>query len=155
MDKDAENDIKLQQYKQRLMLHSYQQQLSNARRLARHKVRMRIAEGLNPDDPDPSFRHRQFASKVAQELYDSLLFYPLENPIMEEIRDELSQILKKQVEFTYPPGGTLRIYVRENGQARALTSEEQQSARDILLRLTQKNVREKMPASAIGISTGT
>lgn len=137
----------------RLMLHSYEQQLLTARRLARYKVRMRLAEGLEPDDPDPAPRRQAFSNQISQELYDSLLFYPSSNPIVDEIRGELSQALGKNIEFTYPPGGTLRMAVRENGGLRHLNAEEQQVARLLLRRLTRDKVDKGLFENHAGINT--
>lgn len=125
---------------QRMALHFYEQQLLTARRLARHKVRMRLAEGLGPDDPDPAPKRQAFSSAISQELYDSLLFYPSPNPIVEEIRTKLSALLGKQVEFTYPPGSTLKLAVREDGKLRHLTAEEQAQARILLRRITKDKI---------------
>ena len=55
----------------RIMLQGYEQQLLAARRLARFRVRRRLAEGLEPQDPDPSVKRRAYVEKVAQELFDS------------------------------------------------------------------------------------
>lgn len=139
--------------RRRLMLHSYEQQLLTARRLAKHKVRMRLAEGLEPDDPDPAPRRMAFSSRISQELYDSLLFYPNANPVVEEIREELSQELGRRIEFTYPPGGTLRLAVRDENGLRHLNTEEQTRARLILRRLTQDKVTKGLVEVHDGIRT--
>ncbi len=44
----------------RIMLQCYEQQLLAARRLARFRVKRRLAEGLKPQDPDPSVNRRAF-----------------------------------------------------------------------------------------------
>lgn len=149
----SKKEYKLEQYNHRIMLQTYEQNLINARRLARYKVRKRLEAGLSPDDPDPSQKRRVFATKIAQELYDSLLFYPESNPVVEEIRQELSEALGKRVEFTYPPGGTLRIAVREKTGLRHLDDEEQRSARETLRRITDAKVDESMIENHAGINT--
>ena len=63
----------------RIMLQGYEQQLLAARRLARFRVRRRLAEGLEPQDPDPSVKRRAYVEKVAQELFDSLIFTGSDN----------------------------------------------------------------------------
>ena len=73
----------------RIMLQGYEQQLLAARRLARFRVRRRLAEGLEPQDPDPSVKRRAYVEKVAQELFDSLIFTGSDNPVVEEIRREM------------------------------------------------------------------
>lgn len=148
-----EKQYSLDQYYHRIMLHTYEQNLHNARRLARYKVRMRLAEGLEPDDPDPAQKRRHFAHQIAQELYDSLLFYPGSNPVVDEIREELGQALGKKVEFTYPPGGTMRIAVREEGGLRHLEPEEQAIARETLKRITDARVDKGLLTIHTGINT--
>lgn len=141
------------QAKLKNVLNSYERQIINARKLARYKVRMRLAQGLEPDDPDPLPKRREFATKIAQELYDSLLFYPDANPVVEEIRKELSEALGQKVEFTYPPGGTLRIAVREKTGLRHLDAEEQAQARETLRRITNNKVDQGLIENHASIKT--
>ena len=111
----------------RVMLQGYEQQLLAARRLARFRVRRRLAEGESPEDPDPAIKRREFVQKVARELHDMLIYTGSENPIMEEIRSELSRSLGYEVRFTYPPGEKLRIVrVMPNGTI-TLTEKENQN----------------------------
>lgn len=143
-----------QQSRLRAMLNSYEQQLINARRLAKAKVRKRIAEGLDPDDPDPAPKRATNAIQIAEALYMELLFYPDAHPaIVEEIREELSQALGRRVEFTYPAGGTMRIAVRDENGLRHLEKEEQEQARDILRRITGTKVSEGLFENRTGINT--
>lgn len=146
-----EDELKLDQYNQPKMLQSYRQNLLNARRIARYKIRMRLAEGLEPGDPDPGHKRRQFATQIAQELYDNLLFYPDSNPVVEEIRRELSEVLGKKVEFTYPPGSMLRIAVRENGALRPLDEAEQIKARETLKKVTDAQVDKGLVKHTPGV----
>lgn len=128
----------------RIMLQSYQQQLMTARMLARHRVKMRLREGLEVEDPDPTPKRQAFVSQIAQELFDSLMFYPNANPVVDEIRDELSTALGKKVEFTYPPGDKLRMVVREADGLRPLTDDEQNKALHALKQITGQKVDNKM-----------
>lgn len=128
----------------RKVLKSYEQQLMMARRLARLKVKMRLAEGLMPEDPDPSIRRQGFVKAVARELFDSMIFTGNENPVVEEIRRELSRALKKEVEFAYPAGGRLCIVAREATGPRSLTASEQLVARGILENITSDKVEKSM-----------
>lgn len=146
-------DLRLDQYNQPKMLQSYRQNLLNARRIARYKIRMRLAQGLEPNDPDPAHKRRQFATQIAQELYDSLLFYPESNPVVEEIRKELSEALGRNIEFTYPPGGMLRLAVREEGVLRALDDGEQARARELLKKVTSDQVDKGLLKNINGVDT--
>lgn len=123
---------------------SYNTQLMMARRLARFRLKARLAEGLNPDDPDPSIKRKDFVKRVAAELYESMVFTGNENPVVEEIRQELCKALHKEVEFTYPPGGRLYIVAREAGVARPLTPQESRKAMDYLKTITDAAVDRNM-----------
>ena len=74
--------------KLRIMLQGYEQQLLAARRLARFRVRMRLAHGDAPDDPDPAAHRHACVEKVARELYETLLFTGSDNPVVEDIRQQ-------------------------------------------------------------------
>lgn len=128
----------------RIMLQSYERQLLAARRLARFRVRRRLAEGQAPQDPDPSVKRRVCVEKVAQELYDSLIFTGSDNPVVEEIRQELGQTVGQDVQFTYPPGGRLRIVGEGPDGPRALSEEEQLRTRHALWRITRQKVDQSM-----------
>ena len=93
----------------RMMLQGYEQQLLAARRLARLRMRRRMAAGDDPNDPDPAARRHLMVEKVARELYEALLYTGSDNPVVEEIRQELGREVGQDVQFTYPPGGRLRI----------------------------------------------
>ncbi|MBD5640937.1 MAG: hypothetical protein HDQ91_00770 [Desulfovibrio sp.] len=143
-----------QQTRLKLMLNSYERQLINARRLAKFRVRRRLEAGLDPDDPDPGPNRAARATQIAEALYMELLFYPDAHPaIVEEIREELSQALGRRVEFTYPPGGTMRIAVREENGLRHLDTEEQTRARETLRRITGAKVAEGLFENHAGINT--
>lgn len=150
---DQENSLRLERQTRKIMLQTYRQNLIAARRLARYTVRKRIEQGLSPDDPDPSHKRKAFTTKIAQELYDSLLFYPDSSPVVEEIRSELGEALGKTIEFTYPPGGTLRIAVREKAGLRQLNDEEQRTARETLRRITSAKVDEGLVNRNSGFNT--
>ena len=77
----------------RSMIRGYEQQLLSARRLARLRVKMRLAEGESPHDPDPEIKRRAYVEKVARELYESLIYTGSDNPMVEEIRRELGKSL--------------------------------------------------------------
>lgn len=127
----------------RIVLQSYQQQLMSARLLARHCVKTRLREGLEENDPDPAPKRQAFVNKIAGELFDSLMFYPNANPVVDEIRMELSQALGKNLEFTYPPGDRLRLVLRESGEVRPLTDDEQRAALKVLKEITGQKVDEE------------
>lgn len=134
----------MQTLQMRIMLQSYEQQLLAARRLARFRVKRRLAEGLKPQDPDPSVKRRAFVEKVARELYETLIFTGSDNPVVEEIRKELSQSVGFEVEFAYPPGCRLCILAVEPDGSRPLNHEEEREARHALWRITRQKVDQSM-----------
>lgn len=144
-----------QSYRLRAMFNSYEQQLLAARRLAKARVRQRLAEGLDLDDPDPAPKRATNARQIAEALYLELIFSPDAHPaIVEEIREELSQALGRRVEFTYPPGGTLRMAVRDENGLRHLEKAEQEQAREVLRRITSSKVAGNLlDNSATGVNT--
>lgn len=132
---------------------SYEQQLNVARHLASFKARarikeavlegnyleqIRIEEGLASIDPDPSLKRKDYVKRAAQALFMGLIFNGDASPITDDIRKELSAILGVEVEFTYPPGGRMKLAVRENGKARELTEDEQRLVIPELRRITSQ-----------------
>lgn len=126
------------------MLRSYERQLLAARRLARFRVQRRLAEGSDPQDPDPSLKRRASVEKVAQELFDTLIFTGSDNPVVEEIRRELGRTVGQDVQFVYPPGGKLCIVGKGPQGPRILSEEEQRRTRYILWRITRQKVDQSM-----------
>lgn len=128
----------------RMMLQGYEQQLLAARRLARLRMRRRVAEGDDPSDPDPSVSRRMMVEKVARELYETLLYTGSDNPVVEEIRQELGREVGQEVQFTYPPGGRLRIVGQGPEGLEPLSDEKLRATRNALWRVTRKKVDESM-----------
>lgn len=128
----------------RMMLQGYEQQLLAARRLAHFRVRRRVAKGENPDDPDPSIKRRSTVEQVARELYESLLYTGCDNPVIDEIRQELSREVGQDVVFSYLPGSRLHMVGKDTEGLRPLNGETLRAARNALWRITRKKVEESM-----------
>ncbi|MDR1660354.1 MAG: hypothetical protein LBR94_08495 [Desulfovibrio sp.] len=128
----------------RIMLREYEQQLLSARRLARLRVRRRLAEGLDPEDPDPSIKRRLFVEKTARELYETLIFTSSENPVIEDIRAEFGKLLGKSARFTYPPGERLNIVLEGADGLELLSEDEQRRARHLLWQVTRQLIEQSM-----------
>ena len=146
-----------------LALKSYQKQLDVARKLTHAKVRMKIQEALlvgdmerrerlatavEAVDPDPASTRSAFVKSAAEALFMSLIFTGKINPITEAIRKELSRVLDKDVEFTYPPGAKMRLVVAEANGMRPLTEEEQRLVTPLLRRITSQEVDNSMIGKA-------
>ena len=126
------------------MLQGYEQQLLTARRLAKFRAKCRVINGESRDDPDPQIKRRTYVEKVAREVYESLIYTGSTNPIIEEIRAELSSQIGAELQFTYPPGKRLRIVkVTPTGQV-ALSAEEQQKVRLLFFRVTREKINASM-----------
>ena len=128
----------------RIMMQSYEQQLLAARRLARFRVKRRLAMGESPEDPDPAIKRRAFVEKVAQELYDTLIFTGSENPVVEEIRQELGKAVGREVVFTYPPGCKLKIMAMGPDGPVPFSDADERKVRYALWRITRQKVDGSM-----------
>ena len=128
----------------RLMMQSYEQQLLAARRLARFRVKRRLAMGEAPEDPDPTIKRREYVEKLAQELYDTLIFTGSENPVVEEIRQELGKAVGREVVFTYPPGCKLKIMAQGPNGPTPFSDADERKVRYALWRITRQKVDRSM-----------
>ena len=128
----------------RIMLQGYEQQLLAARRLARFRVNRRLAAGEEPNDPDPSVNRRIRVEKVARELYETLIYTGSDNPVVEDIRQELGKEVGQEVQFTYPPGGRLRIVGQGPDGLEALPEDKLRASRNALWRITRQKISESM-----------
>jgi hypothetical protein len=128
----------------RMMLQGYEQQLLAARRLARFRVRRRIAQGEDPNDPDPSVKRHSMVEQVARELYETLIYTGSDNPVVEDIRQELGREVGREVEFTYLPGGRLRVVGKGSEGLEPLSEEASREVRNALWRITRQKVEESM-----------
>ncbi|MBQ9405622.1 MAG: hypothetical protein IJU37_02665 [Desulfovibrio sp.] len=133
----------------RIMLQGYEQQLLAARRLARFKMRRRLAEGEDPNDPDPSAKRHEMVERVARELYETLIYTGSDNPVVESIRQELGKEVGQEVRFTYPPGGRLRIVGQGPDGMEVLSEEKQRASRNALWRITRQKISESMLATSV------
>jgi hypothetical protein len=136
------------------MLQRYEQQLLSARRLARLRVRRRLAEGLAPEEPDPSIRRRLFVEKTARELYETLVFTGSENPVIEDIRAAFGKLLGKSVRFAYPPGERLSIVIEGPDGLEPLSEAEQRRTRHLLWQVTRQLVEQSMLDAPAPVARG-
>lgn len=136
------SDIAVVRLRQRVQ--GYELQLLAARRLTRLRTRMRLAAGEAPHDPDPSPQRGLYVEKVAQEVYESLLFTGSDNPVVEEIRRALSERVGFTIRFTYPPGEGLCLVRQDDRGSRRLSSELQLRVRRLLWRITREKIDRSM-----------
>lgn len=141
----------------RNMLLQYDRQLVAARRLARIRPGAEAAAGTSalarqtdeettPDDETPAeVRRRVMVEHVARELLENLLFTGSDNPVVQEVRQELDQRLKGHFSFWYPPGEVDVRIVREDPEGpRELNGEERRQVLTELWDITLAKVDATM-----------
>lgn len=141
----------------RNMLLQYDRQLVTARRLA--KIRPGMEPGLDtrqdvrPGDllPNqgesltPEAKRRTMVEHVTRELLDNLLFTGSNNPVVEEVRQELNQQLGGEYTFWYPPGEVDVHIIRETPDGRhELNSKERKEVMAALWDITLAKVDATM-----------
>ncbi len=132
----------------RLMLQQYELQLLTARRLARYQHARRAEDEVEP--PDPDAHRKATVQRVAKELYDRLVFTGTDNPLVDDIMEQLSAALGSKLLLHYPTPEPLRdAHVQLLRQASAqqssptpLTGHEHTQALHLLWQITLKAVEE-------------
>ena len=129
----------------RNMLRQYERQLLNARRLARYRMALRLAQG-ETEAPEPrEIRRRRLVEKVARELYEHLIFTGSENPVAQSIRTELSANAGAQLHFQYAPGEAALQLIREGSSGpEEISQHEKARLLDKLWHITLAKVDETM-----------
>ena len=129
----------------RNMLRQYERQLLNARRLARYRMALRLAQG-DAESPEPGeVRRRRLVEKVAKELYEHLIFTGSENPVAESIRRELCVSTGAHLHFQYTPGEAALQLIREGSSGpEAVSPHEKARLLDKLWHITLAKVDETM-----------
>jgi alkanesulfonate monooxygenase SsuD/methylene tetrahydromethanopterin reductase-like flavin-dependent oxidoreductase (luciferase family) len=129
----------------RNMLRQYERQLLNARRLARYRMALRLAQG-DADPPEPKEIHRRrMVEKVAKELYEHLIFTGSQNPVAETIREELSASAGAHLYFQYTPGEAAMQLIREGSSGpEEVSPHEKARLLDALWHITLAKVDETM-----------
>ncbi|WP_029898441.1 DVU0524 family FlgM-associated protein [Desulfohalovibrio reitneri] len=89
-------------YQVKHMLRTYGKQLVNARRLARFQRQMRGAPVDDQISISREAKRRALVEKVAREIIDNLLVAGAENPVVDEIRQELERRFEHRLVFEYP-----------------------------------------------------
>ena len=129
----------------RNMLRQYESQLLNARRLARYRMALRLAQGdAEPLEPR-AIRRRRLVEKVARELYEHLIFTGSENPVAESIRKDLCVSAGAHLQFQYTPGEAALQLVREGSSGpEEVSPHEKARLLDTLWHITLAKVDETM-----------
>ncbi len=134
----------------RMMQKHYELQMLTARRLARFR-RNRLQE-TGEDCPDPEEQRKAAVLRVAKELYERLIFTGTDNPMVDDITEQLGTALGSDVLLTYPAPAPLReehlrlLRMPDNKQdsPTMLDEEEQTKALHLLWQITLKTVDKSM-----------
>ncbi len=133
----------------RLMLQQYKLQLLTARRLARHRRKQLLDVGEEAAPPtDPKIQRARVVHQVARELYESLLSTGSENPMVEDIVQQLGKALGSKVILQYPTPSPLhdehlRLMRESNGEKKSfipLDDDENREALHMLWEIVLKTV---------------
>lgn len=157
-EKEGEDTVGIPSFYFRNMLLQYDRQLVTARRLARIRPGTEAAPALAETEQQAEARQpgedgettaeakrRIMVEHVARELLENLLFTGSDNPIVEEVRQELDQKLEGRYTFWYPPGEVDVRIVRESPEGRhELTSEERKEVLAALWDITLAKVDATM-----------
>lgn len=87
----------------------YGRQLQFGRNLIKAQRLVRYREKLN-DTPSPYYgplapeRRKVMVEWVARELFENLMFTGGENPVLQDVQDELKKLYGMPIVFRYPPG---------------------------------------------------
>ncbi len=85
------------------MLLQYGRQLTTARRLARHRHAMRLAQGAD-GGPSPEQKRALMVDRVTSEIVENLFLTGSDNPVVQVVKDRLNKALGEEFTFRYPPG---------------------------------------------------
>lgn len=81
----------------RRMLLQYDKQLVADRRIRRHMQLMGSSE------VDPAQKRQLMVERVAQEVFENLLFSGSNNPVVEDVKKSLENELGEKLSFKFPP----------------------------------------------------
>ncbi|CAK7049204.1 MAG: hypothetical protein DELT_00963 [Desulfovibrio sp.] len=127
------------------MLLQYGRQLTTARRLARHRQAMRLANGYVPE-LSPDEKRKALVGRVTSEIIENLLLAGSENPIVVEVLERLRQALGEDIIFRYPPGELDVLLFRhtEDGVEEEIAPEEKAKIMGLLWHIAEQAVSETM-----------
>ncbi len=134
----------------KLMQKHYELQLLTARRLARHRHKRMLELGL--ESPDPVEQRKLAVKRVAQELYERLIFTGSDNPMVDDITEKLGVAMGSDILLTYPAPAPLReehlrlLRQPEDKQEppTPLSEAEQAKALHLLWKITLQTVNDSM-----------
>lgn len=127
------------------VLRTYDQHLDTGRRIARFKNYMRrTGEGDLVTISQEAKRH-QMVERVAREIVDNLIGSDSANPVVKDIKRQLTQEMGEEMAFRYPASGEgLQILRKTDQGVVSLTNAEKDAFMQRLWELALAKVDETM-----------
>ncbi|GHV51181.1 hypothetical protein FACS1894168_3220 [Deltaproteobacteria bacterium] len=127
------------------MLLQYGKQLTTARRLARYRQAILLAEGRQLEASSEETR-KLLVSRVTREIVENLLLAGSSNAMVLEVKKRLNKALGEEVVFLYPPGelDMLVLRVDADGKEIAVDGEEKGRVMGMLWSIAEAAVDETM-----------
>ncbi|WP_045215298.1 DVU0524 family FlgM-associated protein [Desulfonatronovibrio magnus] len=127
------------------VLNTYDRHLVNGRRLARLSRYLRGAEALEQDTTSRESKRRKLVERVAREIIENLITSDSRNPMVDEIKEALSQELNTELIFHYPPSGEeMKIMVPGPHGPEELGPEQREKVLGKLWQMTLNKVNSTM-----------
>ena len=127
------------------VLRTYDQHLDTGRRIARFKKYMRQSGAGDMVSISQEAKRRQMVERVAREIVDNLIGSESANPVVMDIKRQLSQELGQDLVFRYPASGEGLQILRKTAQGvAALTNNEKDAFMQRLWELALTKVDETM-----------
>lgn len=127
------------------MLHTYGRQLTSAKRLARFRKALRLADGQDVVTISREAKRRELIERVSREIIENLIVAGTRNPVVLDIQQKLELDFGERFMFEYPLDGQDLIILREteNGPDE-LSPEERGQVMSRLWDITVAKVDETM-----------
>ena len=126
----------------RKMLLQYDKQLVADRRIRRH---MQLLNAGQAETLPPEQKRQIMVERVAQEVFENLLFSGSDNPVVQEVKEALQQEMGEKLSFKFPPSRLeFEIYRETEDGPVKIESGEAAHLLDRLWEITLEKVDETM-----------
>lgn len=107
------------------MLHTYGKQLTSAKRLARFRRALQLANGEDRADISREARRHELVQRIAKEIIENVIVSGSQSPVVEEILDQLEMEAGGRLMLDYPlDGGDVRLLMETGNGPRELTGDQ-------------------------------
>lgn len=127
------------------VVRTYDQHQDTGRRIARFKKYMDRAGQGDSVSISKEAKRRQLVEKVAREIVDNLIGSDSSNPVVNEIKDTLSEEFGNDLRFRYPSDGSgLQVLKQTENGVSELTNGEKDAFMKRLWEIALNRVNETM-----------